>query len=409
MSQFTSRSSEHGPLKKQLVPRPARLDSNQHLREIAAFLRSSGPQQEFLEDVVHNVEECMAIAELDATTSRAATWVQTLLMPLRTVKSGSPFNRARSAFDGIDGATAFAQRRLLASFSKQGEKHHVPLAAPLASTSVANFEAWHDIDIREILLHGIFKIPVMSSVNSRKPSNASSAVCIDNDQRLQAHDKGRSGFTSVESQGYIKTPVLEDRYFILHKDGHIFQYPADLMTNATPEKAYHVTSESIAVATDAIPGQLWCLRLSQLGVHASELQSLPSLDKKILDKPAQCVEGNVKDMLFVFGDMGRFETWMFRIRAMIEEQQELLADVSYTTCLSDIAKPRILDEWPVTVLPELKSGGRKFSGRSVRSEATPMANVPETYEASSTCSYVPTSRHNGFKNYGRRRQKGITL
>lgn len=112
--------------------------------------------------------------------------------------------------------------------------------------------------------------------------------------------------------------ALCQKQFILTRSGYVLQYSADGLNDRLPEKILELGPESVAFASDAIPGKHWVLqishdgRLNQTGSQSSKNAwskwSFRSTENKKL----------VKDLLLVCNDAQSLGSWLTAVRKEIE-------------------------------------------------------------------------------------------
>lgn len=123
------------------------------------------------------------------------------------------------------------------------------------------------------------------------------------------HKRNCSG-TSISS--------LTQKLFILTRAGHILQYSADGFNDRLPEKILELGPDSVAFASDDVPGKHWVLRVLQDGVsdqstshHSRNTWSKLTFKHSETKKP-------VKELLLVFDDAVSLGLWLTAVRKEIE-------------------------------------------------------------------------------------------
>ena len=169
------------------------------------------------------------------------------------------------------------------------------------------------------ILHGTFEIPQQYHLREKLVSNSPKYVspgemgeCY-NDISLCSH-------TSIDyHRGSCKMLSLARRYFMLDNSGRICQYGLTISDEPTAEEVFQIDANSIVVATDAVPGHLWCLRLSNWNIHDARLQELPTMEDETFVGRGRARTTITKDMLIVFKDSETFATWMLTIKELIQQ------------------------------------------------------------------------------------------
>ena len=172
------------------------------------------------------------------------------------------------------------------------------------------------------ILHGAFDVPQQYylrdklELNGRKHMSPGEIGESDDDVSICSH-------TSTEyHHGSCRMLSLTRRYFTLDHAGQVRQYALTVSDKPNAEEVFQTNANSIVVATDAVPGHLWCLRLSNYDIHDANLQELPQMECKKSPRSKKAQSATTEDMLIVFNDPEKFATWMFAIKELVEEHRE---------------------------------------------------------------------------------------
>ncbi|KIX05559.1 uncharacterized protein Z518_06431 [Rhinocladiella mackenziei CBS 650.93] len=183
---------------------------------------------------------------------------------------------------------------------------HPPLIQAYTHTKL------HDIlDTPSTFTDALFRSSPLrrNSISSESPPRLSLDNSTFGEDGTLKHKRNWSG---------ASTCSLSQKLFILTNSGHIFQYSADGLIDRLPEKILELGPESVAFASDAIPGKHWVLRIAHDGVSE---QMAPQTPKSAWSKLAfRSPERKklVNDLLLVFDDAMAFRTWLTAVRREIE-------------------------------------------------------------------------------------------
>ncbi|KIV84107.1 hypothetical protein PV11_06080 [Exophiala sideris] len=111
---------------------------------------------------------------------------------------------------------------------------------------------------------------------------------------------------------------LSQKLFILTTSGYVLQYSADGQNDRLPEKILELGADSVAFASDAIPGKHWVLQISHDG-HSEHMAS--QHNKSGWTKWSFKSADNKKvmnDLLLVFDDAKSLRDWLAAVRKEIE-------------------------------------------------------------------------------------------
>ncbi len=171
------------------------------------------------------------------------------------------------------------------------------------------------LDVPSTPTDAIFRVgPVrMNSFSSEAPSPSSlenSAMSNSTEDVTSSHKRNMSSL----STGCSATQKL----FILTCAGLVLQYSTDGLNDRAPEKIIELGSESVAFASDSIPGKHWVLRIS----HDGNLDQTSSESSKIAWSKWSFRNSEnrklVKDLLLIFDNAQSLGTWLTAVRREIE-------------------------------------------------------------------------------------------
>lgn len=168
--------------------------------------------------------------------------------------------------------------------------------------------------LRHAILHAKLDTPeITNTVKKDKSAANSPAVEVDVQVSPLVH---RRRMSRSNSEGYN----LVSKVFVLTDDGCILQYRSDGASNRAPERILELGPQSIAVASDAIPGKHWVLSAVCDGRRETPQANLtlrPSRSRLFL-RHAPEVKRHVRDLLLVFANDSIFNQWLICVRKEIE-------------------------------------------------------------------------------------------
>lgn len=173
----------------------------------------------------------------------------------------------------------------------------------------------HDIlDIPSTLTDVLFRNNQVrrNSISSETPSRFS----LEN-QSLLLNDIEDSGIKHKRNWSGASTCSLSKKLFILTTSGYVLQYNPDGHNDRLPEKILELGPESVAFASDAIPGKHWVLRISHDGEDPMPAPNSKSAWSKLTIRNNDSKK-LVKDLLLVFDDARSLGTWLTAVRKEIE-------------------------------------------------------------------------------------------
>ncbi|OWP00831.1 hypothetical protein B2J93_5365 [Marssonina coronariae] len=146
-------------------------------------------------------------------------------------------------------------------------------------------------------------------------------------------DKGESGAAAKKAEKAKQKQLRQisdslekaewtQKIFVLVSPGYLLQYSRDGSFNRLPEKMMQLSSDSVAFASDAIPGKHWVIQISQ-GVDSCEPPASESrtLLSRLTGKGAD-YRRPVTSMLLVLDCAADMDSWLAVIRREIEALRE---------------------------------------------------------------------------------------
>lgn len=150
---------------------------------------------------------------------------------------------------------------------------------------------------------------------------------------------------SRKNRSSSQSTVLAPKVVILSEDGCILQYDAGGASNRTPEQILELGANSIAIASDEIPGRHWVLNVvcnscrTNLGLENLLKSERPGLSLRSRSNRQM----QAPSLLLAFEDDQTFNKWLVTVRTEIEDLGGLEYDPDSTMSVST----------PVTVTDEL--------------------------------------------------------
>lgn len=177
-------------------------------------------------------------------------------------------------------------------------------------------------------LHGILDIPSTftdglvrpgqvrrNSISSETPSRSS----VENTCSPSAATAEAVVFNNRERKFSTSSVCpLNQKLFILTTSGYVLQYSADGQNDRLPEKILELGSDSVAFASDAVPGKHWVLQVSHDGhsEHVISHQHKSSWAKWSFKSAEN--KKVMTDLLLVFDDAKSLRDWLTAVRKEIE-------------------------------------------------------------------------------------------
>jgi hypothetical protein len=131
------------------------------------------------------------------------------------------------------------------------------------------------------------------------------------DVSLKTHRRNLSA--SISSSGWTR------KLFILITSGYLLQYSGEGHHDRLPEKILPLGKDSVAFASDAIPGRHWVLRVSQEGDHDEQIKAKSSNSgwSRFGFRSTEA-RRMAKGFLLVFDSPKELDLWMAAVRKEIE-------------------------------------------------------------------------------------------
>lgn len=106
----------------------------------------------------------------------------------------------------------------------------------------------------------------------------------------------------------------------LTTDGYVLQYNAEGLPNRLPERILTINRDSVAFATDAVPGRQWALQISHCTPSDSrrQIQILRPKWSRLALRQSHDAR-RVETLVLVFDDSEDLYTWMHAVRKEIEQ------------------------------------------------------------------------------------------
>ncbi|EXJ77288.1 hypothetical protein A1O3_10446 [Capronia epimyces CBS 606.96] len=166
------------------------------------------------------------------------------------------------------------------------------------------------LDIPSTLTDTLFRNNQQRDSTSGESSSRSSL-----DNHLLSAAAEDAGLRHKRNCSGASTCSLSQKLVILTRSGYILQYHADGFNDRLPEKILELGPDSLAFASDDIPGKHWVLRVS----HAEQSTSQASRNtwSKLMFKHSEDKK-LVKDLLLIFDDAISLGLWLTAIRKEIE-------------------------------------------------------------------------------------------
>lgn len=173
--------------------------------------------------------------------------------------------------------------------------------------------------------------------NNKKRSTLNSTPnlhsgAIDNSMASRRHDDA-SGFSSMNGSyrrymakraSIFKQSVeLCPKVFVLVPSGHIHQYSTEGEFDRVPEKTVTLGPNAVAFASDAIPGKLWVVEITEsAGGEQRFVPTAQSADHRrtIFNRLSMMEQKPMrsKSMLLVFDSSGEMDTWLALLKKEID-------------------------------------------------------------------------------------------
>ncbi|EXJ83072.1 hypothetical protein A1O1_06690 [Capronia coronata CBS 617.96] len=170
-------------------------------------------------------------------------------------------------------------------------------------------------------MHAILDIPstltetIFGSNQRRNSISGESSSRPSLEDHLSADDPGLNHKRNCSGASVCS---LSQKLFILGQSGCILQYSADGLNDRLPEKMLELGPDSVAFASDDIPGKHWVLRVLYDGVSdRSASHNSRNTWSKLAFKHAEDKK-LVKDLLLVFDNAVSLGLWLTAIRKEIE-------------------------------------------------------------------------------------------
>ena len=108
------------------------------------------------------------------------------------------------------------------------------------------------------------------------------------------------------------------KVYVLATSGFLLQYPGEGLFDRYPEKILHLDKDSAAFASDAIPGELYVLQVSDTSGEDGEVMKKPS--KSVFSRMGARVDTRkpTSNMLLIFDKPDAMNAWLVAIRKEIE-------------------------------------------------------------------------------------------
>ena len=151
-----------------------------------------------------------------------------------------------------------------------------------------------------------------SSVSSATSSASNLEHCASPTAVEEPSTKHRRDWSSAS------TSSASQKQFVLTGSGHVLQYSVDGLNDRLPEKILELGPESVAFASDAIPGKHWVLRISHDGrLNQTDSQSSKTAWSKWSFRSHENKK-LVKDLLLVCDNAKSLGSWLTAVRKEIE-------------------------------------------------------------------------------------------
>jgi hypothetical protein len=131
--------------------------------------------------------------------------------------------------------------------------------------------------------------------------------------------------------------TLATKIMMLSDDGYILQYNTEGASNRTPERILKLGEDSIAIASDELPGRHWVLNVVSVGrnvdLGVGNLVTSPRLSSLSI-RNGQKRPQHVSGCLIAFADDSTFNEWLVAVRTEIEHLGGLEYDPDATAASS---------------------------------------------------------------------------
>lgn len=148
------------------------------------------------------------------------------------------------------------------------------------------------------------------------------------DQGTDGRVESRAGNRESKSKGgkhrrnlsnTISRAEWTEKIYILVTSGYLLQYASDGHHDRLPEKILHLNKDSVAFASDAIPGKHWVLQISRTADDDGALDLKPSKSlKSRLGFHNQESKRSSKSFLLVMNSPEELDMWLATVRREIE-------------------------------------------------------------------------------------------
>ncbi|KAA6408529.1 MAG: hypothetical protein FRX48_07611 [Lasallia pustulata] len=152
------------------------------------------------------------------------------------------------------------------------------------------------------------------SKGSRHKWNASNSEFVDSSESSgRIHKKYKKRASEYSSmQDWMR------KIYMLTNSGYLLQYAGEGGSNRLPEKTMQLWKDSVAFASDAIPGKHWVIQISQ----TSEIEDkiFTDIPRSIFGKlgPRERVEATPNSLLLVLNSPEEMDSWLSAIRNEIQ-------------------------------------------------------------------------------------------
>ncbi|KAJ9650175.1 hypothetical protein H2198_010511 [Neophaeococcomyces mojaviensis] len=171
----------------------------------------------------------------------------------------------------------------------------------------------------QAILHASLEAPVSFAGKSRSRRASLSSKDMGSTNALEASIEVKRSHRRTESGESVCS--VKEKTFFLTGGPYIMQYDGDAGGDALPEKILALDKDSVAFASDVVPGRHWVLQVSRRRGSGSSPQKAQSLRPTWSRLTLRSAENRraVDTLLLVFNDSEELHTWLFAIRKEIED------------------------------------------------------------------------------------------
>lgn len=150
-----------------------------------------------------------------------------------------------------------------------------------------------------------------NSIASERPSRSSL-------ENVSPTFVGDAGLRHQRNVSNTSACSLSQKLFVLSAWGYVFQYSADGLNDRLPEKMLELGPDSVAFASDAIPGRPWVLQISHDGTSTPFPSQAAKTGWSKLAFRHNDSKKLAKDLLLVFDNAKTLGLWLTAVRREIE-------------------------------------------------------------------------------------------